>query len=684
MKAVSADGVAVYNVSAGRKLPQWQSERARRAAVARDPELARRVDLVQDLEFPSACAKLQFSRDGKFLLAAGTHAPQVRCFELSQLSMKFSRHLEAEAVDLQVLSEDYAKIALLCNDRSVQLHARPGHHYKVRVPKYGRTLAYSRATCDLLVAGSAPEVYRLNLEQGRFLSPLPSASPAINASGISPTGPSQGLLGCAGEDGVLELFDLRSRTSAGALDAAGAAGRGGQALSALRFDDTGLRVAAGTACGHVLLYDLRSSRPLQAKDHMYDSRITSVKFHAGHRGGAGGAGEGYVVSACRHVVKVWESLSGKSLTTLQPEQGGSGSINHVCFEDRKGLLMVGCDVPKVQVFFVPALGPAPRWCSFLEGLTEQLEEEKSPAMYDDYRFVTKTELKRLTLDHLVGTPALKAYMHGYFLDNRLYKKAKDLADPFAYETYRAERVKEKLEQERRTRISVKKKLPKVNARLASKLLDDAEGAEGDDEGARGRRGKRGRGADREGGAKSLLEDSRFAALFSDKRFAIDEDTEEYKVLHPNAPGRKTGRGTGGNGDDDLDDLEEEGVRGGGSNSDSDSDSDDGFQSESEPSSGGGRDDLGRLLRKQMASAPPCPPSEGATAPRLYHLKAGGEAELEAAMVAEAAKEVLVEGNRELSFTPSDGKGGKGARKGGGVAGRKGHETRLPNNTTTIF
>ena len=42
---------------------------------------------------------------------------------------------------------------------------------------------------------------------------------------------------------------------------------------------------------------------------------------------------------------------------------------------------------QVQAFFVPALGPAPRWCSFLEGLTEELEENATPAVYDDYRCV---------------------------------------------------------------------------------------------------------------------------------------------------------------------------------------------------------------------------------------------------------------------------------------------------------
>ena len=39
----------------------------------------------------------------------------------------------------------------------------------------------------------------------------------------------------------------------------------------------------------------------------------------------------------------------------------------------------------VQAYFVPLLGPAPRWCSFLEGLTEELEESAAPVLYDDYR-----------------------------------------------------------------------------------------------------------------------------------------------------------------------------------------------------------------------------------------------------------------------------------------------------------
>lgn len=58
-------------------------------------------------------------------------------------------------------------------------------------------------------------------------------------------------------------------------------------------------------------------------------------------------------------------------------------------------------------------GPAPRWCAFLDNLTEEMESSASQTVYDDYKFVTKQELESLGLDHLLGTNLLRAYMHGY-------------------------------------------------------------------------------------------------------------------------------------------------------------------------------------------------------------------------------------------------------------------------------
>lgn len=63
----------------------------------------------------------------------------------------------------------------------------------------------------------------------------------------------------------------------------------GDALTALRFDDTGLGCAVGTSGGLVALFDLRARSPLVVKDHMYGQRITDIKFQQPSGGGLSGA-----------------------------------------------------------------------------------------------------------------------------------------------------------------------------------------------------------------------------------------------------------------------------------------------------------------------------------------------------------------------------------------------------------
>ncbi|PSC72487.1 Nucleolar 10 [Micractinium conductrix] len=516
LKVQAPDGVKVYTVSGGKNIPAWLSDKKKKA-LRKDEEYRRRIELIQDFEFPAGCQRIKVTPDGQYIFASGYHPPQMRCYDVSQLSMKFDRHLDSEIVDFQILSEDYSKAVFLCADRSLSFHARFGAYYKTRVPKFGRDLAYCPFSAELLVAASAPEVYRLNLEEGRFLTPLSSRSPAVNACGISPA---HGLLACAGEDGALECFDLRQRDSLGWLDAAGAAGGRGQALTALRFDASGMHVAVGTSGGLVALFDLRSQRPMQVKDHMYDSRIVDIKFHSTINGGGGGQ---HVISSDRHIIKIWEADSGEGLTNIEPQDA---DINDVCVWPRSGLIVVGCDSARMRAYFVPSLGPAPPWCSFLESLTEELEESANPTVYDDYRFVTRADLDKLGLTHLVGTPLLRAYMHGFFVDNRLYSKAKAIADPFAYDAYRAKRVAAKVEEERRSRISLVKKLPRVNAQAAARIIAEQAGVDLEEGGKKKRKAG-------DTALPSLLDDNRFKAMFEDPEFAIDEMSSEWKLLHPN-------------------------------------------------------------------------------------------------------------------------------------------------------
>lgn len=63
--------------------------------------------------------------------------------------MKFERHLDCEAVDLLPLSDGYEKLVFLLADRTLAFHAAYGMHYSVRIPRFGRSLAYHRETCEV-------------------------------------------------------------------------------------------------------------------------------------------------------------------------------------------------------------------------------------------------------------------------------------------------------------------------------------------------------------------------------------------------------------------------------------------------------------------------------------------------------------------------------------------------------
>jgi ribosome biogenesis protein ENP2 len=101
------------------------------------------------------CHSFSQQKNNPFL---GVYKPRVRVWELSELSLKFERFLDCEAVDFkvcfveiesrkiflkilmqlhshQILSNDWRKIAFLRADRTIELHASYGKHFKTRIPK---------------------------------------------------------------------------------------------------------------------------------------------------------------------------------------------------------------------------------------------------------------------------------------------------------------------------------------------------------------------------------------------------------------------------------------------------------------------------------------------------------------------------------------------------------------------
>ncbi|KAL1191539.1 hypothetical protein V5N11_002360 [Cardamine amara subsp. amara] len=527
LKSTSINGVKLYHVSSAPNVATWLNPKKQRA-LRKNPHYMQRVELIQELKFEIATTRIKATPNGEYLIASGIYPPQVKVYELSQLALKFERHLDSEIVDFEILDDDFSKLAFLCADRSINLHAKYGKHYSLRIPRMGRDMAYDCWSCDLLCAASSPDLYRINLEQGRFLSPLSTQSPALNVVSRSNL---HGLVACGGEDGAVEFFDMRMKSSAARINAVTHGGDAAAEVTAIEFDDSdGLQVAVGSSAGKVFIYDLRTSTPIRVKDHMYESPILSIKWQRTLN-----TQEPKLITTDKHIVRIWDPNTGEGMTSIEPTQGG---INDICVFRGSGLMLLALDSSLIPSYFIPELGPAPKWCSPLENLTEELEESAQTTIYDNYKFVTKEDLEKLQLTHLIGTDLLKAQMHGYFINHNLYKKAIAVAEPFAYDKYLERKKEEKLEESRIQRITKKRRLPKVNKELALTLQKEEDVEEEknpvEDEEAIKKVSKK---------KKYVLssenfEDNRFAAMFQDPDFQIDSESYEYGVLHPVASSKK--------------------------------------------------------------------------------------------------------------------------------------------------
>ncbi|CAI5448458.1 unnamed protein product [Caenorhabditis angaria] len=513
MEVSTVNDVKIYNLSAGRSVPEWMSSRARRKLEQRNADVRQRIQLIQDFEMPDVSNTVNITPDGKYVWASGNYKPWVKCFDLNNLSIKFERGLDSEVVKMIPLSDDYSKVVILEEDRWIEMHAMLGRYFRMRMPCFGRDMALSDESSDLFLVGSKNEIYRLNLEQGKWLTPLQSTGTALNCCQIAKE---HQLFVCGTTNGIVEAWDHRDRTLCGTLDTGsyinnmlGENEKVG--VTSIAFSDP-LHIGVGTTTGHVLLYDLRSRRPLLVKDHNNELPIKKIEFVKRDDGNV-------VTSMDSRMMKMWYEEDGSPMAAIE----NTVPLNDFCRFPNSGMFFFANEAPKMLQYFIPQLGPAPKWCSYLENLTEEMEETET-TVYDNYRFVTKKQLEDLGLSGLVGTNVLRAYMHGYFIDARLYNKAQTQMQPFAYEQYKEHKIKSIIADEREKSAVQKKveKLPSVNKALAARLREEATLA---DKVLESRKEKR--RSKRAEGASSILADDRFKKLFESEDFEVDEESDIF-------------------------------------------------------------------------------------------------------------------------------------------------------------
>ena len=385
---------------------------------------------------------------------------------------------------------------------------------------------------------------------------------SVNTAAIAEE--SHGLLAFGTSMGTVEFWDPRSRGRVAILQSTQQSSSIGerQEITALEFDRSGLAIATGSSTGLIHLYDLRSPVPLLKKDQGYGYPIQTLIFLASSISTRAQTAEPKILSADKRIIKIWDQRDGSPWTSVEP----AVDINSVAWCKDSGMILTANEGRQQHSFLIPQLGPAPKWCSFLDNLVEEMAEDPSDTnaytsqkagdVYDNYKFLTMQQLQSLNLAHLVGTTSLlRPYMHGYFVAQRLYEEAKLIADPFVWEEERNKRVKEKIDTERESRIRGNRKVTaKVNKKLAEKMMERAEREE-----RRQARRVLEKGGDddkiddtvatasvEDKPADSLLADPRFSKLFQDENFAIDERSREFQSLNPSTkPGPEVHNNGGG-------------------------------------------------------------------------------------------------------------------------------------------
>ncbi|KAF7633099.1 hypothetical protein Mgra_00007528 [Meloidogyne graminicola] len=513
MQLSYSNNVKVINLNSAKLLPEWITEKKRRKLEKKDVDIRKRVQLLQNLEMPSVSTTVSFSRDANYLFATGSYKPTLKCFDLNELSLKFERGLDADVVKFQLLSDDYSKFILLEDERFVEIHTGYGRYFRLRIPHFGRDISFCREISEAYIAGYRNEIFRLNLELGRFHEPFYSQSDSLTCCQFNDQ---HQLFVCGTTDGKVEAWDYRERLRASVLDCVlnkaialelDFDSRSSIEVSSLCFKDA-LHLAVGLSNGYILLYDIRSSQPYLTKTHNFGLPITCLEFAQKQE---------LVLSMDGRALKIWNEHNGQPFTSIEP---GSDLNSFAHYKD-SGVIFFANDDPKIKQYFIPALGPAPKWCSHLESITEELEIDNIANVYDDFKFVTRPQMDELGLQHLIGTNAARAYMHGYFIEMKAYTKARGQHKLNAAEEYRERKLKEKLEKERQVSFvkrTTSVKLPKVNRELAIRLQTESS--------------VDGESSENNNTSNYLLNDQRFSGLFNDPDFEIIEDSEQYKQLAP--------------------------------------------------------------------------------------------------------------------------------------------------------
>eukprot|EP00923_Selenidium_pygospionis_P039051 GHVN01067969.1.p2 GENE.GHVN01067969.1~~GHVN01067969.1.p2 ORF type:complete len:399 (+),score=42.32 GHVN01067969.1:1250-2446(+) len=336
-----------------------------------------RIDLLKDFSFPASATRIEFTGDKSEIVACGVYPPQFKVFSLSDLGSKFSRSLGSQNIDMCICSEDWKRLAFLQENTKLEFHNEKEMVETVQMPWLGRKMFFDRRQAAVVCAGVSSSGCLFDMNKCMFSQTFKTSSPSLSACCYSNM---HGMYVFGGVDGRLHFFDTRAENAVALKEK-----KGDGAVSSLLFHSDGLTVCAGTEEGYVRMYDIRGTRQVLEKDHLYGEAIFRLEESGGH-----------ILSSDPRVLRIWNKKDGRTVGSIET----SSSINDFCSDG--GYIAICTEEEAIQSFYVPGLGNAPRWASAIDAIVG------SASSFKDHVFVG-ADAPEESLEQAVPC------MHGYIL-----------------------------------------------------------------------------------------------------------------------------------------------------------------------------------------------------------------------------------------------------------------------------
>jgi ribosome biogenesis protein ENP2 len=289
------------------------------------------IKSLDDLSFTVACLDICISPNGKKMITSGIYKPSLKLFDLKSGVMRFERHLVSDPVKNFFLDDDGEKFAILRNDKTIEFHIKGGLHDRIRTINQPKDAILNKFASEIYIGGNYGEINRFNLEQGRFMKSIPCAgAERMSFSNV------HGLLGAIAKNNV-SFIDPRSKDEIFSK-------LHDEEIYSICQDESGLKYALGTESGHVLEYDLRSTKTIRSLE--CDNFISKICY----------SGKNIIANSSKQIYFIDENVKiADEATVINP----GFIINAFCIDG--GAIFIGGENEHIKTYISEDAGTIPEW-----------------------------------------------------------------------------------------------------------------------------------------------------------------------------------------------------------------------------------------------------------------------------------------------------------------------------------